>query len=201
MSYYTVKAKIDRALLPSSAGRSPSLTSKELKGILAEARKDGITEGEKRIVRDLYQKGYVKGSLPSSQGSFQLTASTQRGFAEFFWEVKWPNGPGVDLGRIATPGPRLAGKTFTVKPGEALRLELPSSKNFSVGAFYSTPEGYVRTSAAELAGQSGATRNWIWTLKVPPNATQGTVIPMRTNPGPYANQGPDWRFEFFIKVG
>jgi hypothetical protein len=206
MSIHSVRARIARALRPSSGSGKPTLTRKELQGILAEAEKDGKVEvGEARLLVDLWQRGYRKPTVPKRPDAYALTPGTLDEFGRFGFRKMNTIGPVKDLGyisRLTTPGAQMAGKTYEVQPGEALQVEFVMTKNANVGSFFSpTLPALLRVSAGAVGPKVyGEPRVSRYTIRISPDAKPGTVIPIETNPLQYSVRTPGWLFGFDIRV-
>ncbi len=174
MSIASVKKVIQQA--------GPSINKTEAQAIVAEAQKSRVTAGEKKLVADLFAKG-------------DTTVAARKVLADFLGERP----ADVQLGRITPPGPAMADKTFTLKPGQSLVFETGGNQITSASFDFSPLPS--KTELIERSSALGGEYVRRYTVTIPTNVKPGTVFDFSSIPAFQSRNDPNYAFDFKLKVG
>ena len=177
MGIKTVGSKIQ------SAGAKVSV--KEALSILSEAKKSGVTAGERAVLKDLFENGKLSPTARKTVGDF-LEASAKPA--------------DVQLGTLLYPGKKLGGKTFTLKPLQSLVFEASGNQITNMGAL--TGKGVnLKQEFLRFDGLFGANSHYRYTVTVPADAKPGKVNTLKSSPACQSRHSPIYAFSFKVKVG
>jgi hypothetical protein len=168
-----------------AAKKDGVVNSAEVGRIIAEAKKGRVTTGEKKVLRDLFDKGPV-----TTAGKAKLAA---------FLGID-PKPADVNMGELLHVGQSLGGKTFQLKPGQSLVFECYGNQIQNIGGLVGAGLG-IQCDVLNQIHALGEKYHYRYTVTVPQNAAAGTVFDVKSTPSYQSRNDPDYAFAFKVQVG
>ena len=182
MSVASVKKVANNAVKTSSdAGKQ--ISGSEATAIVVEAKKGGVTAGERKVVADFFQRA-------------NLSAGARTTFSDFLGTKP----ADLSLGLMPKPGAVLGGKTFSLKPGQSLVFEAEGNQINNMGGL--TAAG-LQLSQDWLSGPAsmGGDVRYRYTVTLPQDTAVGTRFSLKSNPAFQSRNNPNYAFTFEIVAG
>ena len=182
MSISSVKKVVKEGLKKTSPSGT-QVSGAEAEAIVAEAKKNGVTTGERQVVADVYETADLSPAAKSTLGDFLRPAPTD-----------------ITLGFLPKPGAALSGKTFTLAPEQSLVFEADGNQITNMGEL-KAPGLTVTQQTLHMPDSEGGMTRSRYTVTMPASSRAGVSFTATSSPAWQSRGNPTYDFAFTIKAG